>query len=78
MNRKTYRLVYSRLRGMLVAVGETATATGKAAGQTTVPKRSDAAGYTAGHTAQFTLRQIAFAALALLGVLPAFSGAITG
>jgi len=30
MNQKTYRLVYSRLRGMLVAVEETATAAGKA------------------------------------------------
>ncbi|KVK81338.1 hypothetical protein WS90_16250 [Burkholderia cepacia] len=31
MNQKTYRLVYSRLRGMVVAVEETATASGKAA-----------------------------------------------
>ncbi|MDR6385450.1 ESPR-type extended signal peptide-containing protein, partial [Paraburkholderia caribensis] len=30
MNQKTYRLVFSRLRGMLVAVEETATAAGKA------------------------------------------------
>ncbi|ORC47560.1 filamentous hemagglutinin [Burkholderia sp. A27] len=71
MNRGTHRLVFSRLRGMLVAVEETATATGKQAGQTTLHSRSDAAG----HTAPFTLRQIAFAALALLGALPAISGA---
>ncbi|MDR6407759.1 hemagglutinin repeat-containing protein [Paraburkholderia terricola] len=71
MNRGTHRLVFSRLRGMLVAVEETATATGKQAGQTTLHSRRDAAG----HTAPFTLRQIAFAALALLGVLPAISGA---
>ncbi|MGU7778532.1 ESPR domain-containing protein, partial [Burkholderia sp. PU8-34] len=31
MNNKTYRLVYSRLRGMVVAVEETATAAGKTA-----------------------------------------------
>ncbi|RQT10063.1 hemagglutinin repeat-containing protein [Burkholderia contaminans] len=31
MNKETYRLVYSRLRGMVVAVAETATATGKSA-----------------------------------------------
>src|ERR1044072_6418413 len=71
MNRGTHRLVFSRLRGMLVAVEETATATGKQAGQTTLHSRSDASG----PTAPFTLRQIAFAALALLGVLPAISGA---
>ncbi|MGU7785416.1 ESPR-type extended signal peptide-containing protein, partial [Burkholderia sp. PU8-34] len=31
MNNKTYRLVYSRLRGMVVAVEEAATAAGKTA-----------------------------------------------
>jgi adhesin HecA-like repeat protein len=68
MNRKTYRLVYSRLRGMLVAVEETATATAKQAGQTTVRSRKS-------QGVIFSLRQIAFAALALLGALPSLSGA---
>ncbi|MGU7774338.1 ESPR domain-containing protein, partial [Burkholderia sp. MR1-5-21] len=31
MNKETYRLVYSRFRGMVVAVEETAAATGKSA-----------------------------------------------
>ncbi|WP_341319458.1 hypothetical protein WN982_29290 [Paraburkholderia sp. IMGN_8] len=53
---------------MLVAVEETATAAGKAAGQTRTRG-------TTRCTAFFTLRQIAFAALALLGALPTFSGA---
>ncbi len=39
MNNKTYRLVYSRLRGMVVAVGETATAAGKSAGGETRARR---------------------------------------
>ncbi|MBN3851331.1 filamentous hemagglutinin N-terminal domain-containing protein [Paraburkholderia sp. Ac-20342] len=56
---------------MLVAVAETATATGKEAGQTPVCSHGNPAGYTA----LFSLRQIAFAALALLGVLPAWSSA---
>ncbi|MGF6902610.1 ESPR domain-containing protein, partial [Paraburkholderia sp. GAS348] len=71
MNKNNYRLVFSRVRGMLVAVEETATATGKENGQTTVHSR----GNPAVRTALFTLRQIAFAALVLLGVLPARSGA---
>ncbi|WP_410838405.1 ESPR domain-containing protein, partial [Paraburkholderia sp. SIMBA_030] len=36
MNRKTYRLVYNRLRGMLIAVAETASTTGRNNGETTV------------------------------------------
>jgi filamentous hemagglutinin len=71
MNRNNYRLVFSRLRDMLVAVGETATATGKEAGQTAVCRCRE----TGGHTALFTLRQITLAALALLGALPSWSGA---
>jgi filamentous hemagglutinin len=59
MNKNNYRLVFSRLRHMLVAVEETATATAKASGQ----------------AALFTLRPIAFAALVLLGALPSWSGA---
>ncbi|MBN3804325.1 filamentous hemagglutinin N-terminal domain-containing protein [Paraburkholderia sp. Ac-20336] len=71
MNKDSYRLVFSHLGNMLVAVAETATATGKEAGQTPVCSHGNPAGYTA----LFSLRQIAFAALALLGVLPAWSSA---
>ncbi len=71
MNHKSYRLVFSRLRGMLVAVEETATAAGKEAGQVTACRT----GKTGRRTALFSLRQIAFAALALLGALPSWSGA---
>ncbi|MBN3778792.1 filamentous hemagglutinin N-terminal domain-containing protein [Burkholderia sp. Ac-20345] len=39
MNGKTYRLVYSRLREMVVAVGETATTAGKSAGGETHSQR---------------------------------------
>ncbi|VWC77495.1 hemagglutinin [Burkholderia lata] len=39
MNGKTYRLVYSRLREMVVAVGETATTAGKSAGGETRAQR---------------------------------------
>ncbi|MEM5342434.1 hemagglutinin repeat-containing protein [Paraburkholderia azotifigens] len=40
MNRENYRLVFSRLRGMLVAVEETATASGKSAGETRATDRA--------------------------------------
>ncbi|MFC6311225.1 hemagglutinin repeat-containing protein [Paraburkholderia dipogonis] len=69
MNRRTYRLVYSRLRNMLVAVEETATATGKNSGETTVCMRAPGVA----RTMHYTLHQIAFAALALLGALPSLS-----
>ncbi|HZZ11404.1 MAG TPA: filamentous hemagglutinin N-terminal domain-containing protein, partial [Paraburkholderia sp.] len=68
MNRKIYRLVYSRLRGMLVAVGEAAAATGGQAGETTAGSRKS-------YPVFFSLRQIALAALVLLGALPSWSGA---
>ena len=68
MNKNNYRLVFSRLRNMLVAVEETATATGKEVGQSSVRSGES-------HSANFTLRQIAFAALMLLGVLPSWSSA---
>jgi filamentous hemagglutinin len=55
---------------MLVAVGETATATVKASGQASVRSRD-----VAGYAVLFTLRQIAFAALVLLGALPSWSDA---
>ncbi|WP_155648577.1 hemagglutinin repeat-containing protein, partial [Burkholderia pseudomultivorans] len=65
MNKNAHRLVYSRLRGMVVAVGETATADGKSAtGRTRARRRSSASGACA----------IA-AGVAALGMLPAPSGA---
>ena len=78
MNRKTYRLVYSRLRGMLVAVEESATAAGKEAGQTTVRSEKSQGVIFSSCAALFTLstqRQITLAALALLGALPSLAGA---
>ncbi|HZZ10313.1 MAG TPA: ESPR-type extended signal peptide-containing protein [Paraburkholderia sp.] len=42
MNRKAFRLVYSRLKGMLVAVEESATATGKGNGETAATRRTQA------------------------------------
>ncbi|TDN61618.1 filamentous hemagglutinin N-terminal domain-containing protein [Paraburkholderia sp. BL10I2N1] len=68
MNNTRYRLVFSKLRGMLVAVEETATGTGKSSrGETSVVR---ACPY-ASQTPFFALRQMAFAVLLLLGVLPA-------
>ncbi|MGS0897431.1 hemagglutinin repeat-containing protein [Burkholderia stagnalis] len=65
MNKNTHRLVYSRLRGMVVAVAETATAEGKSAtGERRARRRSSASG----------TRAVA-AGVAVLGMLPALSGA---
>jgi filamentous hemagglutinin len=75
MNNKTYRLVYSRLKGMLVAVEETATATGKEAGQSAVSSYKSQRVIFSSHGALLALKQIALAALALLGILPSWSGA---
>ncbi|MDN7450341.1 ESPR-type extended signal peptide-containing protein [Burkholderia multivorans] len=60
MNKKHYRLVFSRLHGMLVAVEETASAAGKAsAGET--QRAVDRSGMHG--VAQFALRFAAFGAL---------------
>ncbi|MFP4899046.1 filamentous hemagglutinin N-terminal domain-containing protein, partial [Paraburkholderia sp. BR14261] len=69
MNNRFYRLVFNRLRGMLIAVAETAAAQGKA-GQ----------GETSGSSVRrcatlFRMRHAAFAALALWGLAPVLSGA---
>ncbi|WP_421377165.1 hemagglutinin repeat-containing protein [Paraburkholderia sp. DD10] len=68
MNNRTYRLVYSRLRGMLVAVEETASSAGKAGrGETAV------AGSPSPRTlgmSLFALRHTAFAVLLLAGITP--------
>ncbi|WP_323122905.1 hemagglutinin repeat-containing protein [Burkholderia alba] len=63
MNNKTYRLVYSRRHGMVVAVEETAAATGKSAGgEARAGRRSAAVRTTA-------------VAMALSGMLPALTQA---
>nr|WP_223965104.1 hemagglutinin repeat-containing protein [Burkholderia diffusa] len=65
MNKNVHRLVYSRRRGMVVAVAETVTAEGKSAtGEARVRRRASASG----------TRAVA-ASVAVLGMLPALSGA---
>ncbi|MCA8115949.1 contact-dependent inhibition toxin BcpA [Burkholderia cepacia] len=65
MNKNTHRLVYSRLRGMVVAVAETATADGKSAtGEARVRRRSSTSGV-----------RVVMAGVAALGMLPTLSGA---
>ncbi|WP_025600556.1 hemagglutinin repeat-containing protein [Burkholderia sp. WSM2230] len=68
MNHRTYRLVFSRLRGMLVAVEETAAATGKGHGEISATRHPQ---MEASHTSRFALRSIVLAALVLLGAVPA-------
>ncbi|TDN69873.1 hemagglutinin repeat-containing protein [Paraburkholderia sp. BL10I2N1] len=69
MNKNHFRLVYSRLRGMLVAVAETARGTGKAdSGETTSPR-------SAGRISLFSMRHAVFAALMLFGVAPSLVNA---
>lgn len=67
--------MYSRVRGMLVAVEESATAMGKGNGETAATRRVLAGQSSPRHTLRFALRSIALAALALLGVAPAFTTA---
>ncbi|KAB0661648.1 hemagglutinin repeat-containing protein, partial [Burkholderia diffusa] len=65
MNKNTHRLVYSRLRGMVVAVAETATAEGKSAtGEARARRRSSMSGTRA-----------VVAGVAAFGMLPALSDA---
>ncbi|ACC76292.1 filamentous haemagglutinin family outer membrane protein (plasmid) [Paraburkholderia phymatum STM815] len=65
MNNRVYRLVYSKLRGMLVAVEETAAGAGKSnQGETTVQSTS------AKTISLFALRHVAFAVLTLAGAAP--------
>ncbi|RZF30160.1 filamentous hemagglutinin N-terminal domain-containing protein [Paraburkholderia sp. UYCP14C] len=68
MNKNTFRLVYCRLRGMLVAVAETAVGRGGGGRRTTpsVAIRS---------LTLFAMRDVAFAALALFGLAPGMSDA---
>ncbi|MBY4696516.1 hypothetical protein K6W21_20820 [Burkholderia latens] len=65
MNRNTYRLLFSGLRGMVVAVEETATAEGKSAtGEARARRRSSTSG-----------ARVVMAGVAALGMLPTLSGA---
>src|SRR5579864_3292444 len=64
MKKNHFRLLYSRLRGMLVAVAETARGTGKSdSGETTSPR-------PAGRISLFSMWHAVFAALMLFGVAP--------
>ncbi|WP_080437447.1 hemagglutinin repeat-containing protein [Burkholderia ubonensis] len=72
MNKSHYRLVFSRLHGMLVAVEETASAAGKAsAGET--QRAVDRSGVHG--VAQFALRLAAFGALIAAGAMPMWAQA---
>ncbi|MFM0499621.1 hemagglutinin repeat-containing protein [Paraburkholderia caffeinilytica] len=73
MNRRAFRLVFSRLRGMLVAVEESATVTGKGNGETAATRRVLTG--PSGISHRFALRNIAVATLVLLGAAPAFTAA---
>jgi filamentous hemagglutinin len=72
MNSETYRLVYSRLRGMLVAVGEAASSTGNAGrGEATIgPRRGNRAGGRR-KVSLFALHHAAFVVWVLAGAVPA-------
>ncbi|WP_081073778.1 hemagglutinin repeat-containing protein [Burkholderia territorii] len=65
MNKNNYRLVFSCVRGMLVAVEETAAARGKAGGG-----ESPAVARVPQGLARFALRHVAFAVLVAAGATP--------
>ncbi|WP_156438430.1 two-partner secretion domain-containing protein, partial [Burkholderia sp. BDU5] len=70
MNKNYYRLVFSRVRGMLIAVEETANASGNAGrGEIGVAIRSPHA------FARFALRHVALAVLVAAGVMPIWANA---
>ncbi|NVH74002.1 filamentous hemagglutinin N-terminal domain-containing protein [Paraburkholderia sp. JPY432] len=69
MNKNIFRLVFSRCRGMLVAVAETAVAHGRTGdGETRAP-------CTPVFITQFAMRHVAFAVLVFAGFAPALSDA---
>ncbi|MCO1349779.1 hemagglutinin repeat-containing protein (plasmid) [Burkholderia vietnamiensis] len=72
MNKNQYRLVYSRVRGMLVAVEETAGRTGKTSAGETRRAAKRGGGYPA---AKFALRVAAFGALVAAGANPMWATA---
>ncbi|WP_322026758.1 hemagglutinin repeat-containing protein [Burkholderia sp. BCC1977] len=72
MNKNQYRLVFSRVRGMLVAVEETAHATGKVSkGEATCSVNSRVPSMLA----SFALRHAAFAVLVVAGATPMWANA---
>ncbi|WP_279613407.1 hemagglutinin repeat-containing protein [Burkholderia sp. BCC0405] len=72
MNKNQYRLVFSRVRGMLIAVEETASSSGKAS----AGEAARSAGSGVLHAlAQFGMRHAAFAALLAAGMTPMWSSA---
>jgi filamentous hemagglutinin len=75
MNKNVYRLVFSRLRNMLVAVEETTTSARGEAGQTSVRSRQSQGVIFSSRPTLFAPRQIALAALALFGASPSWCDA---
>lgn len=70
MNKNHYRLVFSRVRGMLVAVEETASASGNAGrGEVVSTARVPHA------HARFARHQVALAALVVVGAMPMWTNA---
>ncbi|WP_423761292.1 hemagglutinin repeat-containing protein [Burkholderia sp. NLJ2] len=72
MNKKQYRLVFSCVRGMLIAVEETANSSGKVGNGETVRA---GCGRLRRATVKFALRHAAFAALIATGATPLWVGA---
>ncbi|WP_080432178.1 hemagglutinin repeat-containing protein [Burkholderia ubonensis] len=70
MNQNNYRLVFSRVRGMLIAVEETATASGKTGGG-----EGPAVGRMPHGLTRFALRHAAFAVLVAAGATPMWANA---
>ncbi|WP_081053958.1 hemagglutinin repeat-containing protein [Burkholderia territorii] len=70
MNQNNYRLVFSRVRGMLIAVEETATASGKPGGG-----ERPAGGLVRQGLARFALRHAAFAVMVVAGATPIWANA---
>ncbi|WP_232443013.1 hemagglutinin repeat-containing protein [Burkholderia ubonensis] len=70
MNQNNYRLVFSRVRGMLIAVEETATASGKAGGG-----EGPAVGRMPHGLTRFALHHAAFAVLVAAGATPMWANA---
>ncbi|CAB3751839.1 hemagglutinin repeat-containing protein [Paraburkholderia humisilvae] len=73
MNKNNYRLAYSRLREMLVAVAETATASSNESSHIRIPT----VGAATHRAVAPALRPIAFAILVMLGGVPSWSRAQT-
>ncbi|WP_414448931.1 hemagglutinin repeat-containing protein [Burkholderia sp. 22PA0099] len=68
MNKNNHRLIFSRVRGMLIAVEETASASGGAG-------RGEGARRVSPAFARFALRPVTFAVLIVAGAMPTWSNA---